>query len=130
MSRRIGFLAIAALLPGLLGAVPAQALNNEDLAGMMGMLWRFQTPVCPSISFDPKIFVKAVKLPGGTPEAVRARFGDAFDRGNAVVDEWMHDGANAAACKAVETYFDGKHDFFGNVSQTRQRSVPGLTIRE
>ena len=115
---------------GLLGAQPAHALNNDDFAGMMGMLWRFQGPVCPSISFDPATFVKALKLPGGTPQAVRIRFKDAFDGGNAVVDEWMHDGATAKFCEAIETLFDGRHDFFGNVTETRQPSVPGLTIRK
>jgi hypothetical protein len=115
---------------GAFAATPACALNNDDFAAMMGMLWRFQDPVCPSMSFDPAVFVKAMKLPGGTPAAMRRAHRDAFERGYAVATDWMKQGTTAEFCKAMQTFVDGKHDFFGGVKETPERPVPGLTIRD
>ena len=95
----------------------------------MGMLWRFQGPVCAAISFDPAKFVRALKLPGGTPEAVRQRFPDAFQRGDALTSDWMKDGADEKFCREVANFFDGRHDFYGNVKAMRDPPVPGLTLR-
>jgi hypothetical protein len=63
---------------------PHKLVNDDDYAGMMGMLWRLHEPICPSMSFDPAAFVEAMKLPGGSPAAVRSRHRDAFARGYAV----------------------------------------------
>ena len=78
-----GSLALFAILAGALVSTPARALNDDDIAAMMGMLWRLQEPICPSMSFDPAAFVKAMKLTGA-PAAVRNRHRDAFARGYAV----------------------------------------------
>ena len=61
------------MLIGALASTPARALNEDEYAAMMGMLWRLQEPTCPSISFDPATFVKAMKMPGGNPSTVRSR---------------------------------------------------------
>jgi hypothetical protein len=122
--------AIFAFLIGALASTPARALNNDDYAAMMGMLWRLQDPICPSMSFDPAIFVKAMKLPGGSPAAVRRDYRAAFDRGYAVATDWMGQGTTAEFCKAIEIFFDGKHDFYGTLKETPEPPVPGLTIRD
>lgn len=31
---------------------PAYAINNDDIAALIGLLWRLKTAVCPSMSFD------------------------------------------------------------------------------
>jgi len=126
MRKRI---AIFALMIGGLAATPARALNNDDLASMMGMLWRLQGPICPSMSFDPAVFVRAAKLPGGSPAAVRRKYRAAFERGFALATDLLRQGTTAPFCKTIEIFFDGKHDFYGNLKETPQPPVPGLTIR-
>jgi len=121
--------AVGAFLVAVLATAPASALNNDDYAGMMGMLWRFQQPVCPRLSFDPEKFVAGMKLPGGSAAAFRDRHREAFDRGDAVVSEWRSQTDQAAFCKAVEVFFDGKHDISGGLKDVPERVPPGLTIR-
>jgi hypothetical protein len=121
---------IFSLIFGALASTPALALNNDDYTAMMGMLWRLREPICPSMSFDPAIFVKAMKLPGSSPEAVRRGHRAAFDRGYAIATDWIGQGTTADFRKAIQTFFDGKHDFYGAVKATPEASVPGLTIRD
>jgi hypothetical protein len=125
-----GQLAFFAILTGALASTPARALNDDDYAAMMGMLWRLQQPICPSMSFDPAKFVKAMKLPGGRPAAVRSRHRNAFARGYAVSTDWLSQSTTAEFCKLIENWFDGKHDMSGNVKDTLEPPVPGLTIRD
>ena len=125
-----GRLTIFALMLSACASTPALALNTDDYAAMMGMLWRLREPVCPSMSFDPAIFVKAMKLPGGSPEAVRRSHRAAFDRGYAIGTEWIGQGSTSDFCKAVQTFFDGKHDLWGAVKETPDAPVPGLTVRD
>jgi hypothetical protein len=110
-------------------ATPATALKNDDYAGMMGMLWRLREPLCPSMSFDPEKFVKAMKLPGGSAAAFQRAHRTAFDQRYAVVADWMSQQSNPEFCKAMEVYFDGKHDFQGNIKEVPEATIPGLTIR-
>ena len=122
-------LAIAVVLACVAGAAPSLALNNDDLAATLGMLWRLREPLCPSMTFDPEAFVKATKLPGGTAAGVRLRYRAAFQRGYAVATEWQSQSSPAEFCNAMEQFFDGKHDVFGNVKSTPEAPFPGLTIR-
>ena len=123
-----GLVLLAALALGM-APLPAQALNNDDYAAMMGMLWRLREPMCPRMSFDPEVFVKALKLPGGSAAAVRSGRRAAFDRGFATAGEWLAQGSAPEFCAAMEKFFDGKHDFFGNPKATPEPPPPGLTIR-
>jgi hypothetical protein len=123
-----GSWAIGAFIIAGVAAAPASALNNDDLAAMMGMLWRFQQPVCPSLSFDPEKFVAGVKLPGGSAAAVRRHYRTAFDRGYAVATDWQGQTTRQEFCKAIEQFFDGKHDFYGNLKEVPEPPPPGLTI--
>ena len=113
----------AASLPG-----PARALNQDDRIATMGMLWRLREPICPRLSFDAKAFVKAMKLPSD-PEALRVRRRAAFDGGYSVAGEWLDDGGTAKFCETIESYFDGKHDLYGNLKDVPEAPAPGLTIR-
>ena len=123
-------LTIFALTIGALASTPALALNNDDYAAIMGMLWRLRDPICPSMSFDPAIFVKAMKPPGGSPEAFRRRHRAAFDGGYAIGTDLIDQKTRADFCRFVEDFFDGKHDFYGNLKETPEAPVPGLTIRD
>ncbi len=123
-----GRLAFFALLLGAFGSTPARALNDDDYAGMMGMLWRLQGPICPSMSFDPAAFVKAMKLPGGSPAAVMSRHRDAFARGYAVSTDLLSQGTTAEFCQMISTWFDGKHDMSGNLESAPAPPPPGLTF--
>ena len=123
-----GRLAFVALLLGAFGSTPARALNDDDYPGMMGMLWRLQGPICPSMSFDPAAFVKAMKLAGGSPAAVRSRHRDAFARGYAVSTDLLSQGTTAEFCQMISTWFDGKHDVSGNLESTPAPPPPGLTF--
>jgi hypothetical protein len=120
-------LAFFALLLAAFGSMPARARNDDDYAGMMGMLWRPQGPICPSMSFDPAAFVKAMKLPGGSP-AVRSRHRDAFARGYAVSTDLLSRGTTAEFCQMISTWFDGKHDMSGNLESAPAPPPPGLTF--
>ncbi len=120
---------LAALAIGV-ASPPAQALNADDYAAMMGMLWRLREPVCPRLSFDPSVFVKAMRLPGGSPEAVRRGHRHAFERGYAIVGEWLAQDTPAEFCAAMEKFVDGKHDLSGNPKSIPEAPPPGLTIRE
>ena len=111
-------------------ATPAAALNNDDYAAVMGMLWRLRDPLFPAMSFDPEKFVKGMKLPGGSAAVFQRAHRKAFDQGYAIVTEWMSQGSNADSCQAMQKFFDGKHDFYGNVKEVPGPPVPGLTIRE
>ena len=82
------------------------------------------------MSFDPAIFVKAMKPPGGSPEAFRRRHRAAFDGGYAIGTDEIDQKTRADFCRFVEDFFDGKHDFYGNLKETPEAPVPGLTIRD
>jgi hypothetical protein len=125
MAKKSIVVAFAALV---LGAGPACALNGDDYAAMMGLLWRLRDPICPRLAFDPDAFAKTLKLPGGSAEAVRRRHREAFERGYAQGGDWLAEGT-PKFCVEVERMFDGKHDFFGNAKETSEPPVPGLTIR-
>ena len=119
---------LTALFSVILGASPVRSLNNDDFAAMMGMLWRLREPICPRMTFDPETFVKALRLPGGSAEAVRRRRPYAFKRGYALAGEWLANGT-PQFCAVVEQLFDGRHDIFGNVKDVPEPPPPGLTIR-
>jgi hypothetical protein len=119
---------VAAFAALLLGAGPAYALNGEDYAAMMGLLWRLREPICPRLTFDPDAFAKALKPPAKSAEGVRRSHREAFDRGYAQGGDWLADGMTKF-CVEVERMFDGKHDLFGNVKEAPAAPVPGLTIR-
>ena len=123
-------LAFVAIVMGAFASTPARALNDDDLAGMMGMLWRLQGPICPSMSFDPAAFVKAMKLPGGSPAAVRSSHRDAFARGYAVSTDLLSQGTTAEFCQVIGNWFDGKHDMSGNLKSTPEPPPPGLTFHD
>ena len=120
-------IAVVALGSAVFSGGPALALNNDDYVSMMGMLWRLREPVCVGLSFDPAVFVKAMKL-GVDPEAVRRRHSHAFGNGYESGTELLKDGGAAKFCKQVEDFFDGKHDFYGNVKEVPGPPVPGLTV--
>src|SRR5271166_3457162 len=123
-----GRLAFVAILMGAFASTPARALNDDDYAAMMGMLWRLQEPICPSMSFDPAAFVKAMKLPGGSPAAVRSRHRDAFARGYAVSTDLLTQVTTADFCRLIGNWFDGKHDMSGEPKSTPEPPPPGLTF--
>src|SRR5271165_3405984 len=120
-------LAFFLMLIGALASTPARALNHDDYAAMMGMLWRLQEPIWPSISFDPATVVQAMKLPGGNPSTVRSRHRDAFARGYAVSTDWLSQGTTAEYCKEIANWFDGKYNLDGTVKDTPEPPVPGLS---
>jgi hypothetical protein len=114
----------------LLAANPAAAMNNGDVAGALGMLWRVREGVCPKISLDPDRFGALIQ-PGGMKAAeIRKRYAEAFDQGYAVAGEWLSEGGPEEYCKAVHELFDGKSDFFGNARTIPDAPTPGLTFRE
>lgn len=114
----------------LLSAGPAAAMNNEDVAGALGMLWRVREGVCPKISLDPDRFASLIQ-PGGMKAAeLRKRYAEAFAQGYAVAGEWQAEGGPEEYCKAVRQMFDGKSDFFGNAKTNPEAPAPGLTFRD
>jgi hypothetical protein len=123
-----GLALLAALASGM-APLPAQALNTDDYAAMMGMLWRLREPICPRMSFDPEVFVKTLRLPGGSAAKLRSSRRAAFERGFAMAGEWLAQGSTPEFCAAMEKFFDGKHDFFGNPKAVPEAPLPGLTIR-
>jgi hypothetical protein len=114
----------------LLAANPAAAMNNDDVAGALGMLWRVREGVCPKISLDPDRFGSLIR-PGGMKAAeIRKRYAEAFDQGYAVAGEWLSEGGPEEYCKSVRQLFDGRSDFFGNAKTTPDAPAPGLIFRD
>ena len=83
---------VVAFTASVVGAGSASALNGDDYAAMMGLLWRFREPICPRLTFEPDAFAKALKLPGGSAEGVRRRHCEAFGRGYAQGGDWLAEG--------------------------------------
>lgn len=117
-------MALALLAPGA-----AKAMNTDDVAGALGMLWRVREGACPTMSLDGDRFAAA--LAGGLTAAdLRKRHAEAFDQGYAVAGEWLSEGGSAGYCQAVRDLFDGKKDFFGNAKAIPEGVAPGLTVRD
>lgn len=112
----------------LLSAGPGFAMNNEDVAGALGMLWRVTEGVCPAMRLDPDRFGSLIKPAGMTAAQIRRTYAEAFDQGYAVAGEWMAEGGAREYCKSVRGLFDGKSDFFGNAKATPTSPAPGLTF--
>lgn len=114
----------------MLGAGQAAAMDNDDVAGALGMLWRVREGVCPKISLDADRFGSLIQ-PGGMKAAeIRKRHAEAFDQGYAVAGDWLKEGGPEEYCKAVRQMFDGKSDFFGNAKATPDSPTPGLTFHD
>lgn len=112
-----------------LGAItPALALNDDDLAAAMGMLWRLQSGTCPTMSFDPAKLAAKIGPHGMSIEEVRRKFRKAFDRGYALGGEEMDQGGAARYCDVVEGFFGGTRDFYGNRREVPEAPFPGVTI--
>jgi hypothetical protein len=127
----IGMRGVAAGLAALiLTAGPAAAMNNEDVAGALGMLWRVHEGACPKISLDADRFGGLIKPDPMTAAQIRKHYAEAFDQGYAVAGEWSAGGEPGDYCKAVRQLFDGKTDFFGNAKATPDAPMPGLTFRD
>jgi hypothetical protein len=128
---RIAMRRIAAGLAVLLilGAGPAAAMNNEEIAGALGMLWRVREGACAKISLDADRFGELMKPTAMTAAEIRKRYAEAFAQGYAVAGEWQAGGPDDY-CKAVRELFDGKSDFFGNAKTTPDAPPPGLVFRD
>lgn len=120
----------AALAAVLLAAGPAVAMDNDDVAGALGMLWRVHEGLCPKISLDADRFGSLITPHGMKAAEIRKHHAEAFDQGYAVAGDWLKDGGPEEYCKAVRQMFDGKSDFFGNAKTTPEAPAPGLTFRE
>jgi hypothetical protein len=128
MEMKIGIAAGLAAL--LLSSGPAAAMNNEDVAGALGMLWRVREGACPKISLDADRFGGLIQ-PGGMKAAeIRKRYAEAFTQGYAVAGDWVAEGGPEEYCKAVRQMFDGKSDAFGNAKTTPEAPPPGLTFHD
>lgn len=112
----------------LLAAGPGFAMNNEDVAGALGMLWRVKEGVCPTMRLDADKFGSLIKPSGMTAAQIRKTYAEAFDQGYANAGEWLAEGGPAEYCKSVRGLFDGKSDFFGNAKATPDAPAPGLTF--
>jgi hypothetical protein len=114
----------------LLAAGPAAAMNNEDVAGALGMLWRVHEGACPKISLDADAFGGLMKPIPIKAAEIRKIYAEAFAQGYAVAGEWAAEGGPEEYCKAVRQLFDGKTDFFGAAKANPDAPPPGLTFRD
>lgn len=127
MRKSLAFLVLLSSLP--LQTSPAAALNADDYAAMMGMLWRLREPICPRLSFDADVFVKRLHLPAADAEQFRKLRRAAFDSGYELAGE-LKAQSESQFCQTMETMFDGRHAFDGSVKPTPGPPIAGLTIRQ
>jgi len=110
-------------------STPAEALDNHDIASLLGMMWRAQDNICPGVSFDPAPLARKM-TPPMSPEAARRAFPNDFDQGYAFAADSISGNDLSAYCeKLVIDFYGDRKDIEGHVKD-RPEPLPGLTIAQ
>ncbi len=107
-------------------STPAEALDNHDIASLLGMMWRAQDNICPGVSFNPAPL--ALKMtPPMSPEAAKRAFPNDFDQGYAFAAASISGHDVSAYCQnLVIDFYGDRKDIDGHVKD-RPEALPGLT---
>ncbi len=117
----------SAMLIGHAASTPAEALDNHDIASLLGMMWRAQERGCPGISFDPAPLTQRM-TPPMSPEAAKRAFPNDFDQGYAFAAGSISGDDFSAYCQnLVVDFYGDRKDAAGHVKD-RPEALPRLTI--
>jgi hypothetical protein len=118
-----------AMLIARAASSPAQALDNHDIASMLGMMARTQEGVCPGVAFDPAPLTQKM-TPPMSPEAARRAFPADFEQGYAFAAGSISGDDFSAYCQnLVIDFYGDRKDVDGRVKD-RPEPLPGLTIAQ
>jgi hypothetical protein len=116
-----------AMLIAHAASTPAEALDNHDIASLLGMMWRAQEKVCPGVSFDPTPLAQKM-TPPMSPEAAKRAFPNDFDQGYDFAAGSISGDDFSAYCEnLVIDFYGDREDAAGHVKD-RPQPLPGLTI--
>ncbi len=119
----------SAMLIGHAASTPAEALDNHDIASLLGMTWRAQDNICPGVSFDPAPLARKM-TPPMSPEAAKGAFPNDFDQGYAFAAASISGDDFGAYCQnLVVDFYGDRRDIEGHVKD-RPEPLPGLTIAQ
>ncbi len=119
----------SAMLVARAGSTPAQALDNHDVASLLGMMWRAHENACPGVSFDPAALTQTMRPPM-SPEAARRAFPGEFDQGYAYAAAAITGDDFSAYCQTLVIDFYGDRKDADGRAKERPEPLPGLTIAE
>lgn len=108
-------------------STPAEALDNHDIASLLGMMWRAQDNVCPGVSFDPAPLARKM-APPMSPEAAKRAFPNDFDQGYAFAAASISGDDVSAYCQNLVIDFYGDRRGVDGQVKDRPEPLPGLTI--
>jgi hypothetical protein len=116
-----------ATLIGRAGSTPAAALDNHDIASLLGMMARAQERVCPGVAFDPAPLTRKM-TPPMSPEAARRAYPNDFDQGYAFAAGSISGDDFSAYCQNLVIDFYGDRKEVDGRVKDRPAPLPGLTI--
>jgi len=117
----------SAMLIARAASTPLRALDNHDIASLLGMMARAQDRACPGVSFDPAPLTREM-TPPVSPEAARRAFPNDFDQGYAYAAGSISGDDFSAYCQnLVVDFYGDRRDAEGRVKD-RPEPLPGLTI--
>jgi hypothetical protein len=116
-----------AMLIAHAASTPVDALDNHDIASLLGMMARAQDKACPRVSFDPAALTQKMTPPMSS-EAARRAYPNDFDQGYAFASGAISGDDFSAYCQnlVVDVYGD-RRDAAGH-AKDRPEPLPGLTI--
>ncbi len=116
-----------AMLIARAASSPAAALDNHDIASLLGMMARAQDKACPRVSFDPAALTQNM-TPPMSPEAARRAYPNDFDQGYAFASGAISGDDFSAYCQTlVHDFYGDRRDAAGR-AKDRPEPLPGLTI--
>ena len=124
------FLGVAfssAMLIAHAASTPAGALDNHDIASLLGMMARAQAKACPGVSFDAAALT-ATMSPPMSPEAAKRAFPADFDQGYAIAAGSISGDDVSAYCQTLVIDFYGDRKDAEGRAKDRPEPLPGLTI--
>jgi hypothetical protein len=116
-----------AMLIAHAASTPAEALDNHDIASLLGMMARAQDKACPGISFDPTALTQRM-TPPMSPEAARRAYPNDFDQGYAFASGSISGDDFSAYCQKLVLDFYGDRSDAAGRAKDRPEPLPGLTI--
>ncbi|MGD0641581.1 MAG: hypothetical protein ABSC22_12610 [Roseiarcus sp.] len=119
----------SAMLIAHAASTPAEALDNHDIASLLGMMWRAQDKVCPGVSFDPTPLTQRM-TPPMSPEAAKRAFPADFDQGYAFAAGSVSGDDFSAYCQNLVVDFYGDRKDADGRAKDRPEPLPGLTIAQ
>ncbi|MGO4872480.1 MAG: hypothetical protein ACLPGW_18055 [Roseiarcus sp.] len=125
----LGLAVSSAMLIARAASTPAEALDNHDIASLLGMMWRAQDNACPGVSFDPAPLTQKM-TPPMSPEAAKRAFPADFEQGYAFASGAISGDDFSAYCQNLVVDFYGDRKDVDGHAKDRPEPLPGLTIAQ